>query len=1098
MCGIVAILRRPAEREVPSPSEISVFLNQLWEKTERLEAAKSLAELVGGVPGITALLENPDLTTEMEKQLTALYEMLDAEEADLEEGLSKGLLLEASTEIRELKDLCWSILWDRIHTARQVKELIGQTMAPSATAAMTSVVRVLDALDRLEVRGRDSAGIQILLSGGELSSPQSFVYKVAAEIGELGDNTKDLRSQIQNDDGLLSQLSKDPQIQTAVIGHTRWASVGLISWQNAHPLDSLTLSDAEISGASEVPVMVVANGDVDNYQELMQDYGLEFASGITSDSKVIPALIAAHSRYNLSESHAFSKAVSELKGSVAVVASNPKTPGQLHLSLNGSGQGMYLGFGEDCFIAASEPYGIISETQKYLRMEGNDGGQILEISSNLAGQIEGVSRTDFAGNSLPFQAEDITDTRITTRDVARGNHPHFFIKEIYEAPDSVKKTLRGKVLQKDSRLVVDIGSEALTPAVRDRIRSKKLSRIYVIGQGTAAVAAKAVAQSIQGQLLNIKNHISIESMLASELSGFVMDQDMNDALVIAVSQSGTTTDTNRTVELVKSKGAVVLSIVNRRNSDLAERSDGVFFTSDGRDVEMSVASTKAFYSQAVAGFLLACAICDLLSKSEAAKPKRQELLRALEGLANAMEELLDSRQAIAELAERLAPSRRWWAVVGSGPDRIAAEEVRIKLSELCYKSISQDSIEDKKHIDLSAEPLILVCAGGLSGGLAQDMAKEVSIYRAHKAAPIVFASRAAAELLDATDTIILPQVNEAVAFILSTMAGHLFGYEAALAIDAGAVPMRETRALIEDAVEQKAWDGEELLRHLSPLISTHARNFETKLRRGEYDGHLRVSTASRLNSLYRYATGILSLKSYQLDFGEMGTPAQVIEDLAAQLSEAIDELARPIDAIRHQAKTVTVGISRSDENLLKVKLVKEVLDAGAPRDQLSYEILKTLAGLDPVVKEVLGYTRYLIQGENLSILDRGGKSTELESRVERDPNLLGTKNQVASLQTVLITRGRRDGRIVLMVPEVKDILTVGLTLLHLDVEELLPAETAASVLRAYRGRYQILKDAVTETEFSFDESLLAETPILDLLDRPIALLADKWIQENKK
>ena len=89
-----------------------------------------------------------------------------------------------------------------------------------------------------------------------------------------------------------------------------------------------------------------------------------------------------------------------------------------------------------------------------------------------------------------------------------------------------------------------------------------------------------------------------------------MRLDMSDTLVVAVSQSGTTTDTNRTVDLVRSRGAVVLGIVNRRNSDLTDKADGVMYTSDGRDVEMSVASTKAFYAQVAAGVLLACAITE--------------------------------------------------------------------------------------------------------------------------------------------------------------------------------------------------------------------------------------------------------------------------------------------------------------------------------------------------------------------------------------------------------------------------------------------------------------------------------------------------------
>src|SRR5207253_5673802 len=107
-----------------------------------------------------------------------------------------------------------------------------------------------------------------------------------------------------------------------------------------------------------------------------------------------------------------------------------------------------------------------------------------------------------------------------------------------------------------------------------------------------------------------------------------------------------------------------------------------------------------------------------------------------------------------------------WAVVGNGPNRVAAAEVRIKLSELCYKSIACDTTEDKKHIDLSAEPLIFVCAAGVTGANAEDVAKELAIYRAHKAAPIVVASEGEA-FPAALATVTVPAVPAEFAFILS-------------------------------------------------------------------------------------------------------------------------------------------------------------------------------------------------------------------------------------------------------------------------------------------------------------------------------------------
>ena len=143
---------------------------------------------------------------------------------------------------------------------------------------------------------------------------------------------------------------------------------------------------------------------------------------------------------------------------------------------------------------------------------------------------------------------------------------------------------------------------------------------------------------------------------------------------------------------------------------------------------MSVASTKAFYSQVAAGALLACAITEAAGCGT--DQQRHTLLAGLRELPAALRRVLAPQPEIAEAARRLAPSRRYWAVVGNGPNTVAAEEIRIKLSELCYKSIACDVTEDKKHIDLSSEPLILVCAAGLVGSTADDVAKEVAIFRA--------------------------------------------------------------------------------------------------------------------------------------------------------------------------------------------------------------------------------------------------------------------------------------------------------------------------------------------------------------------------------
>jgi glutamine---fructose-6-phosphate transaminase (isomerizing) len=294
--------------------------------------------------------------------------------------------------------------------------------------------------------------------------------------------------------------------------------------------------------------------------------------------------------------------------------------------------------------------------------------------------------------------------------------------------------------------------------------------------------------------------------------------------------------------------------------------------------------------------------------------------------------------------------------------------------------------------------------------------------------------------------------------------------------------------------------GEQALALVVPTLEQTAGAFFDGVRTGEFNGHLEASTAVRIASLLRFALGSVPLEAYQIEYGKVGTPAVVLDDLASALTVGIEELTRPIDAIKHQAKTVTVGISRSDETLLEVALARAALEAGAPRDRLSYASLRTLADLDPAVAEVLGHTRYRIEGldeqgagePTAVVVDRGGISRNIPSRTDRSPTLRGTKRQVASERRVFVALGRSDGRSLVFVPELKDNVTTGLTLLHVRFADTLSPGAARGVLRGYRNRYSALRDAVVETEESFREDLLGDQGVADLLTLPINLLADRW------
>jgi glutamine---fructose-6-phosphate transaminase (isomerizing) len=1120
MCGIIGIVSRPPTRATPPVSDLLGGLDQALAAVDAPDPSAvdlgavtqpiaAVDRALRGLPGVLALVGRPDAVASITARLGQLDAFVTAVEADLD---ASGDRLDATEiEVRnarliDLKDALWAVRHDRLGSIAAISALAGRDASAAELGGYLSIHQALSGIDRLEVRGRDSAGVHVFVWGHDVDPEAlatlvaergvdplfqsgavvvagnclSFVYKAAAEIGELGDNTAALRAALSADN-LLRRALQSPGARVAVLGHTRWASVGIISEPNTHPLNSYELE--ETAGPPPPYVVAALNGDVDNHADLRVAHGLRIASTITTDAKIIPTLVARRAT-NSPLGEAFRRTVAEFEGSVAIGMATADAPSTLFLALSGSGQGLYVGLADDCYVVASEPYGLVEETAEYVRMDGERGGEIVVLDGDRGGELEAIVRLGYDGAERPVTAADVVRAEVTTRDINRGDAAHFLLKEIGEAPSSFAKTLRGKIVERNGRLHADVGGRALPADVVERLASGSITRVRVIGQGTAAVAGQSTA-AILDELVDAS--LDVDAVTATELSGFSMRRDMADTLVIAVSQSGTTTDTNRTVDLLRSRGAAVIGIVNRRGSDLTDKADGVMYTSDGRDVEMSVASTKAFYAQVAAGALLSCAIAEAAGLGD--DRRRHDLLTSLRELPAAMQQVL-GRRAVVAAAAQLAPPKRYWAVVGNGPNKVAAEEVRIKLSELCYKSIACDTTEDKKHIDLSSEPLILVCAAGLEGSTADDVAKEVAIFTAHKATPIVVANDGETRY-HAAATIEVPPVDPALGFVLSAMVGHLFGYEVALAIDASARPLREARERVERLVNADL-SGDEVVARLGAELRAPVIQFHDGVRSGRYDGQLEASTATRLHTLLRDVLSDRPVEEYQRSSGKVGTPAALIDDLVMALSAAIDELTRPIDTIKHQAKTVTVGISRSDEGVMDRDLVQAVFGAGAGRDVLSYRALKVLADLDPAVVSVLGYTRYRIDGDSISVIDRGGISRDVPSRVTANSVLRGTKHRVASEREVLLAVGRNDGRTVLMVPEVKSGETTGLTLLHVALHDRLPAEVMRGVLQGYDRRYDRLVDWVTETEGSFDDSLLGELPVAELLIGPISDTADHW------
>ncbi len=580
----------------------------------------------------------------------------------------------------------------------------------------------------------------------------TFTYKRASVTGKLGENTRYLRERIRSDE-ILKRCLSGGMVNDTLLAHTRWASVGAINVENCHPVNNFTLP-TEMDASAEIPlpvkgyprygtgnwtIDVALNGDIDNYRSLrsaIEANGVEIIDHrVTTDTKIIALQVEKHLFQGSDLEESFRLALNDFDGSHAIAMRSNLEPGKIFLALRGSGQSLYIGLCEGQYIFSSEVYGLVEVTPRFIKMDGETEripgkaetkGQVFVLEDG--GAIRACS---YDGHPLDITDHMVQKAQITTRDIDRKGYPHFLLKEIADAPLSVKKTLRGKYritygTNGSAAVTFNLGDDIISRRLREALSRGDIRTIFVIGQGTAAVAGAAIAEAFATYIKT--PGIAIQAKTASELSGFSLKEHLDDTLVVAVTQSGTTTDTNRAVAMAKERGAHLIAVVNRRQSDITHVADGVFYTSDGRDIEMSVASTKAFYSQIVAGYILALFLAQTLGTLP--DNVTAGVLENLERAPDTMNRVIAERERIHETAHPIAGKKRYWAVVGSGPNKVAADEIRIKLSELCYKTISSDIVEDKKHIDLSSEPLIIACVAGTAPYVLDDIIKDVAIFKA--------------------------------------------------------------------------------------------------------------------------------------------------------------------------------------------------------------------------------------------------------------------------------------------------------------------------------------------------------------------------------
>jgi len=1103
-----------------------------------------------------------EIHDELSKLAIRLSKVIDTEAKLLSDNMGRLETRQVDTishRIENLKDIAWCITSEVVDNINKVKNLLslsGNSPTFSSVNIFKNINAVLNSIDRLEVRGRDSAGISLMFimekaqfekfektienanlldrfkersaqdvlanmgigvnetkdeSEKELSAI-TLTYKIAAEIGKLGDNISFLRKQIKNDP-VLQIMADFPHRFHTVSSHTRWASVGAITEANCHPVDNDIPGDrTERTGI----IHVCLNGDIDNYLELKEEFesnGNSIHSDITTDTKIIPVRIEKYLKQGHSVLEAFRLAVNDFEGSHAISMHTDLAPGRLFLAQKGSGQSIFIGLADNHYMPVSEVYGFIEETQSFIKMdgetvaegiEGNTQGQIFILSQQSVGGIDGIKVIFYDGSPVELGEKDIKHTDITSRDIDRQKFPHYFLKEISESPVSVEKTLQNRWKIKDDKkksYVITIDETIIPDSLQTALTENRIRRIFFVGQGTAGVASLACADILNYYLDDLR--IQISALKASELSGFKLDEgddnrSMADTLVIAISQSGTTTDTNRTIDMVKERGAYTLAIVNRRDSDITFKVNGVMYTSSGRDLEMSVASTKAFYSQIVAGALLGLYIAGLKGLRD--NDFISEEIKKLLEIPLHMRKVLSMRGEIEDSARRLAPTKTYWAAVGSGPNKASADEIRIKLSELCYKTISSDFVEDKKHIDLSSEPLIIVCAAGTRSTVIGDIIKDTAIFKAHRATPVVIADEGENRFEPYSEDVFhVPVVSEHLAPILNTLVGHIWGYYAALAINEGSRFLYDFQEEIQNKIDEHAKEGSDvyeiiLEKSFREKIIEFYNEFRRKKTQNRFPAAMGIEAASDLTLLLKYLSGRLPVSDFELDFGVKGTPLNMLNSLFRCLGESINCMARPVDAIKHQAKTVTVGTSRISEKVEGI-LFEALAAHNFNVSQLINRNIVVLKNLQEIISDIKGAIRYKIgnlnllgeptDGTTIEVIKKEGVLEPIPSRVQKDIILKGTKKIIVQQGNVYIGKGRKDDRSIIVIPIISTSpdtpnMIGYLLLLNVAFKENIPLSTK---VRALGGKYEHIKNIVQENSTPWDDSYIGLVEIEKLFGR---------------
>lgn len=491
---------------------------------------------------------------------------------------------------------------------------------------------VLEGLERLEYRGYDSAGVAVV-SGNRL-----VVRRGSGKLRQI-----------------RSTLEADLGNETIAIGHTRWATHGKPTEQNAHPhMDN------------KGRIVVVHNGIIENYLDLKAELiskGHRFQS--ETDTEIIVHLLADCETGNFLQS--FRDAVTRLHGAYALAVLHVDFPDTIFFARkncplivgHSDGEGMFIG---------SDPAAMLAYTRRVTYLNDLEFGRITPTSCEIF-HLE-------TGEPVVVKSEEIDWNPVMAE---KGGYRHFMLKEIHEQPDVLRQTLGGRLDETHGRILLPELDE-------HKERLGKVRRILITACGTAFYSGL-----VGKYLIEKLCRICTDTELASELRyrDPVID---GETLVVAVSQSGETADTLAAIELAKSRGAMTMAIVNVKGSSLTRKVDASLYIHAGP--EIGVASTKAYLAM-VAGFeLLSLYLAQ--SRGTMTQDSLRGVISGLKHIPGKIEEILKGKEQIFQMAQKYQGYRNF-LYLGRDLNYPTALEGALKLKELSYIHAEGYASGEMKH-----------------------------------------------------------------------------------------------------------------------------------------------------------------------------------------------------------------------------------------------------------------------------------------------------------------------------------------------------------------------------------------------------------------